>query len=1759
MLFNTVSFLSCSAAEVPATETDSAYMTQSNWIWSSDTVTANSISYFRHEYELKDTPVSMSVRVSAHNHLKFYVNGNIITGYVSPAPTSLPNNIYYLEYEYTGEKLNALLGEKPTELALAAAVQYMGNHGMNYINGKPAFWGEITLAYADGSSETLKTDTSWRALSDTPYANGTPKMSGRGMNMQIDYDAQKMSDALEWTYYGYDEASYESGTWTNAVSADAETQSYKMRKQTLPEGVIHESITPTPASKQDVGYQVFDTGRIVSGFVRFKLSAPAGTRVYIRYSERLNSDGTLHQATADESATEYRDFYTFAGEGVEEFVADFDYKAFRYFEIVGMPELVDASDFTVEWASTGIKHTASFVSSNETLNKIYQACINTQINNILGMPVDCPHREQSQYIADAQMQYDLLSYAFTNMSELSYKTLLDFASSQFDIGIFTFVAPSQAYAGLYTMHIPEWDLRYSDILLTYYKTSGDTVGLAEFYDNAAANVAYWEKGIDSTGLMHMDYGIKLWHIADHPGPKVNTSGDYSTVCNLLLYDSYRDLCEVATILGKSDDAKLYEEKAEALLDAINGNLLDPDTGLYIDSYGVSEKNPGVSAMAINVGATPDYLIPSQVDYIANSSLQTNVVLTWEVMNALLNYGDADAKEACYDLILDIYTKMADGGTVWESVLNTNASHSHAWNAFPAKMLHRYFLGVEYAGVNYTDIEIRPYLPEALDTMSGTLTIPDDRGSIDVSLSRADGILTLDVESAESALVGVPRAKNASTVIKLDGETVFANATGSDAQGITYVSNDAEYVYFNVDAGAYSFTSEAAEAAAEGEFDVVITATEGGSISVNSGEATREYTATVSAGESITVEAVADYGYKFTGFTGTYGSPDDTFTLTVGSDVYVTASFEISDPIKRYINIAAPENSGLKVVANGKTYSLPTTVATEASNICSLAVENSENALYDFAAWTGDIYSGSSHIEIPAGKHTVKLEVIGSFCGNSEASTDPETGAAVNIALGATVTSENVYIQANRWLLENLVDGRKYKADVASTYHGLTSNAYASQDISSTPHEIVIDLGENKYMDTAVIWPRVDNVEAGAENDCFPESYTVSVKADGEDEYTTVASVTDGGNPCGKSVTVEFDNTAFARYVKLSITKLGKGTVESGSTLYRVQLAELELFMNGELPESAPTKTLTVNGNGSILVNGTSKDLPYTATYAPGTRLALAPVNESGVDFVVWSGDIKTSQTPLYLTMNNDIAVNAEYSQNVISVSDNLVYGMTATIPSSAVTVSTGTWEIAKLTDGVKGGNGGFTSAGYSSATVTDSNLYLEFDFSKNTDFSRVVMYPRQGVSSNLGSGTSANFPAGFDVQYKLDGSSTWVTVAQFTDIPNPNGNPAVFDFDHVNARYLRIKPTAIGAPASDAPWEYRVQFAELEVCATNLMNENLATGATVSADSTLESSGAWGKAYLNDGVTAYKSGSTRGYTSDSLSQATVSTTPFKIELALTAEQKINELILYPRTDAKNASGTTPNFPKSYYIEAYDSTKGEYVRVYTALDTDNPNFKPVYCIFDEDITTSKVRICVTELGEQPTDEALYRVQFAEVKLGYVEGSGDTFDTSATVALTPASVTLENNTDTVEITATVTGVSGDDAALVFSIEDEYGFPADFAELGDFSDRSASAKATDEGEAYAVVRLASKPQIMAKIPLASTVKAVLYGDVDADGGVAPVDAVVLSRHLAEWTRYSIDTIDATASDVNANGSVDTADGVILSRHLASWSGYEYLPYRA
>ena len=79
--------------EAPAQEQsyESPFIRSENWIWSTDVITKNSVSYFRKDCDLKAAPVSINVKTSAHNYMKFYLNGELITGLCSPATSTIPD------------------------------------------------------------------------------------------------------------------------------------------------------------------------------------------------------------------------------------------------------------------------------------------------------------------------------------------------------------------------------------------------------------------------------------------------------------------------------------------------------------------------------------------------------------------------------------------------------------------------------------------------------------------------------------------------------------------------------------------------------------------------------------------------------------------------------------------------------------------------------------------------------------------------------------------------------------------------------------------------------------------------------------------------------------------------------------------------------------------------------------------------------------------------------------------------------------------------------------------------------------------------------------------------------------------------------------------------------------------------------------------------------------------------------------------------------------------------------------------------------------------------------------------------------------------------------------------------------------------------------------------------------------------------------------------------------------------------------------
>ncbi len=1670
---------------------ESPYIQSDNWIWSSDTITKNSVSYFRRSVDLKEMPTSIDIKTSAHNYLKFYFNGNLLSGLCSPATSTIPDNKNYLHYTLTGDELNQLLDQaNPTQVAFASMVQYLGDGGMNYINGVPGFWADITVTYGDNSTETIVTDSSWDALAETPFKGNTPSQQSRRMTAQLDYDAQKMPDPLAFARYDYDTTSYTAGSWVDAIPAKTEASTWKMREQQIPEGTVHEMITPTPVGVQEPGVQVFDVGKIVSGFPRIKTSAPAGTRICMRYSEDLTADGRVKHNVANEGSENYCDYYTFSGNGVEEFCPDFTYKAFRYVEVVGLPEMIDPSEFQVEWASSGIENTSTFSSSDDMANKIYQMCINTQYNNTQNMPVDCPHREQSQYLGDAQMQYDLFSYAFaSDYSDFLYKTLLDFSGAQHENGQFPFITPTTVEN--FSNQIPEYDMRYPDLLYQYYYYTGKTDALEEFYEVAEKAAAHWEEYIDGTGLMTKP---PLWSISDWPSSIVDDSGKYQTTMNLHMYDVFDKMSLISEVLGKDAEAASYRQKAEDISAAITANLIDPETGIYMDSYGSEKRNPGVTAFAIFLGQAPESLRTQQLDYIAKTELESTsvlpskVILTKPVLHVLLQGNDSH-KEAAYEIMtrttgLEWGRMVADGyQTCWEGFETIN-SHSHAWTAYPAKMFLAYLAGITYNDVNYTGVQVKPYLPADLSYVEGSLETPAGE-TIAVRLDKnQDNSKSLNVNTQVAARIGVPRFDMENTTVSLDGTVLFEDGAATNTvEGITYVGNDAQYIYFDVVAGNYTFDSAVKPAGTEESYTLTVNSNEGGKLLVNGKEITTPSTQTIASGEEVSIEAIANDGMVFDGFSGTYASFENAMTFTMGANTTIDASFsEKTDKTYRIVTIDAPEDSGLYVQTGDKTIELPAKIPVVEGEPVTLTAGEQEDSRCRFIAWSGDLFSSKREITLD-GKENVNLTVIPEYIGEE------------NLAYNKPVTANNSYSEGQSWDPTNLTDG--YTTVGPNGQLGFTSQAYTNQDITETPHELVIDLGRDRNFDTLVLYPRTDQKGDNGETLCFPESYQVSVCEDGSTEYKECKQVTDGDNPMGQPVTLDL-GTQHGRYIKITTTKLGSPVTEGGNLKYRVQLTELELYNNDQSTSEFVLNIEAEGGDGSVKVNGTVEKLPLNRTYPKGSNVVIEPV--AGTDYRAegFSGDLTTGPEPVYVAMNRDYSLIANFKSTIAAKSDNLALGKTVTAANSDGAGAQ--WGPDKLTDGLQTSTGssavdgvkGYTSKNYASADVSNEDLWIEIDLGKDTDFHQIMLYPRTDVAGANGGTESPNFPVDYRIEYKMDGDNIYRTIGDFKDVENPQGQPAVLDFGIQNGRYIRIIPTKLGSPAIDdvgGARPYRFQLCEVEVYAVPAAPDNMATSAEITVKDFAANAGAWSISNLTDGkLRSEGRGSEsgiKGFTSAARpnGQNDISADPFWMNFTFDSPQDINQFVMYPRSDVdanEKNSGDSANFPVDFDLQAKNEQTGEFETIFTIKDCPNPGMAPYEINFDT-VHTTTLRLVVYKLGMPSFDEIskAHYVQLAETRVSYVTTESINIG-DIKVDMVDAPDIITTNTDSVQLNANVTPSDLANNNIRWSIEDENGFVSDIADLIGTDTNTPILVPRSAGSAYVVARFTNGLPVMDRIPI-------------------------------------------------------------------------------
>jgi alpha-L-rhamnosidase len=504
--------------------------------------------FLRKEFVCR-TPVRATLYSSALGLYEIHINGNRVgEDYLTPGWTDYHRRVYYQTYDVT-----SLLHEGRNAIgAILSDGWYSGYVGPG---GKRCWYGihprlaiQLEIEYRDGPTTIVTTDSTWRAV--------TGPLREADLLMGETYDAQ--AELTGWSRAGHDDAAW------SPVSV---TQRVEGRLQAMPHIGVRKTaeIKPVLLTEPKSGRYVYDMGRNFAGWARLKVEGEAGTRVTLRFAERLDRDGTIY--TANLRWARATDTYILKGAGIEEWEPRFTYHGFQYVELTGYPGTPDIDTLTGIVIQSAISTAGWFECSNDLVNALHENITWTQRANFIDIPTDCPQRdERLGWLGDAQV---FARTAMYNMDVASFfsKWLRDLADARSAGGAYPDFAPRGPVA---QDGAPGWADAGIICPWTLYMVYGDTRIVEMHYDAMKNWVEHIRDGNPDllwTRRTGGDNGD--WLALDDGTPRPVLATAYFAHSTSLL-------AKMAAAIGRAQDADTYKRLSEAVKDAFNRAYVGAD-------------------------------------------------------------------------------------------------------------------------------------------------------------------------------------------------------------------------------------------------------------------------------------------------------------------------------------------------------------------------------------------------------------------------------------------------------------------------------------------------------------------------------------------------------------------------------------------------------------------------------------------------------------------------------------------------------------------------------------------------------------------------------------------------------------------------------------------------------------------------------------------------------------------------------------------------------------------------------------------------------------------------------------------------------------------------------------------------------------------------------------------------------------------------------------------------------------------------------
>jgi alpha-L-rhamnosidase len=670
--------------------------------WNEDITRAQPCPLLRRDFAVRAGVARARLYVTALGVYEAQINGAVVGDHVlAPGWTSYSHRLRYQAFDVTSllregrNAIGAALGDGWYRGRLS-----FGGGRRNIYGDRLALLAQLEIAYADGTTERVVTDASWRAATGPILAADL-------------YDGETYDARLErpgWSAPGHDD-----GAWAGVRVLDRD-----LSILVAPDGPPvrrTELVSPVAITASPSGRAIVDFGQNLVGRIRLTVMGQAGQAITLRHAEVLQ-DGEL--CTRPLRTAQATDRYILRGGDAETWEPCFTFHGFRYAEVEGWPGELRPEQVRAVVCHSDLERTGWFECSDPLVNRLHENVIWSMRGNFLDVPTDCPQRdERLGWTGDIQVFAPTASFLYDVAGFLT-SWLADLAVEQDASGAVPFVVPN--VMGGPARPAAAWGDAAVIVPWVLYQRYGDARILARQFESMRAWVDLLAERSGERRLW--DRGFQFGDWLDPAAPPDRPAAgrtDMHLVATAYFARSAELLGMAAGVIGRDADEARYRALAEQVRAAFADEYIAP-SGLVVSDSATAY------ALALQFGLLRDAdqrrhagarlaLLVRDGGY----RIGTGFVGTPLLCDALCSVG---AYDTAFRLLMQtgcpswLYPVTMGATTIWErwdSLLpdgTVNPGEMTSFNHYAlgaiADWLHRTVAGLAPAEPGYRRIEIRPH-------------------------------------------------------------------------------------------------------------------------------------------------------------------------------------------------------------------------------------------------------------------------------------------------------------------------------------------------------------------------------------------------------------------------------------------------------------------------------------------------------------------------------------------------------------------------------------------------------------------------------------------------------------------------------------------------------------------------------------------------------------------------------------------------------------------------------------------------------------------------------------------------------------------------------------------------------------------------------------------------------------------------------------------------------------------------------------------